>query len=370
MSNWRVYLIRTVSGEVGSRLDAVSGSWSIELNGIESGSVVVRKDQLARIGREWWRPYTGGVLFVYTDASGVDRPIVGGPITGWSSETREELTLDWAGIREIFKNRILTRTMELSGLSLGTIAWRVVQEGMEDKPAGGLPIVHGQPEETTEDRADHQRTYEDWNLSNNGIDKRLTELSEVINGPDIMFRPEWVDDDHMLVRWSMVHGTEGNPRIDQDSHLEFDTTVPLSSFSDMSLQSEAGHIVNRVWATGDGEGEDIARTSVQDLSSLQHWFPFMEKVITDSDQSNVDKLRAKASGELDASKEMLDQLTLSTRANDKKNVFGTFFVGDVAEVSLSGWFAISDGRYPMRIIALSGDLSESVSIDFQEDSWD
>ena len=367
---YSVYLIRTVTGEVGARLDVMSGSWSIELNKEESGSIKAKKSDLARINRDWWTPSIGGVLFTYTDPDGIERPIAGGPITGWSGETSEDLTLDWKGIRHIFVNRIITTDLSFKGLSLGTIAWRVVQNGMDDKPAGGLPIVHGQPEETVEDNANHQRTYEAWNLSNNGIDKRLTELSEVINGPAIMFRPEWVDEYKTRVQWSVVHGTERNIWIEQAHHLDFDTTMPQSPFSDMSVTSDASAIVNRVWATGSGEGQDVARTKAEDLSSLSRWYPFQEKVITDSDQSEVSKLFQKASGELMTSRQMLDQLTMSFRANNRKHPLGTFFVGDEADVWLKGWFSIPDGRHPMRIISMSGGLDGKVTLDFQKSYWD
>ncbi|MED6116905.1 hypothetical protein PIB30_104675, partial [Stylosanthes scabra] len=231
----------------------------------ESGNIKVRKSDLARWSTEWWAPWSGGVLLVHHGPDGVDRPIAAGPITGWSAETAEDLTLDWKGIREILAHRVIAQDLKFSGVSLGTIAWRVVHDMSEIKPGGGLPIVHGSPEETVTDDADHQRTYESWNLANNGIDKRLTEISEVIGGPDIMFRPQWANDEHTGVVWAMVHGTEGRPRIAQTWTADMDTTAPRAGLSDLSVKSEASHIVTRVWATGSGEGAGVARTYVQDL---------------------------------------------------------------------------------------------------------
>lgn len=367
---WSVHLIRTVTGEVGPRIDAVSGSWSIELNKTESGSIKARKADLARIPRGWWSPHTGGVMFVHHGPDGVDRPIAAGPITGWSSETAQDLTLDWAGIREILAHRVIAQDLKFRGVSLGTIAWQVVNGMGAIKPGGALPIVHGSPEQTITDGADHQRTYEAWNLANNGIDKRLTELSEVINGPDIMFRPEWADESRTRMHWSMVHGTERRPRILQTWTADMDTTAPRAGLSDLSVKSEAAHIVSRVWATGSGEGAGVARTYVEDLSSLRDWAPFMEKVISDNDQSDTGKLRVKAQGELAASKRMLDQLTMSMRADSVKHPVGRVQVGDLVNVTLGGWVAIPDGTHPMRLISMSGGLDEKVTLDFQEDSWE
>lgn len=366
---WSVHLIRTVTGEVGPRVDAVSGSWSIELNKIESGNIKIRKADLARWGAEWWAPWSGGVLFVHHGPDGVDRPIAAGPITGWSAETADDLTLDWSGIREILAHRVIAQDLKFTGMSLGTIAWRVVHDMSEIKPGGSLPIVHGSPEETVTDDADHQRTYEAWNLANNGIDKRLTELSEVIGGPDIMFRPQWANDEHTLLVWAMVHGTEGRPRIAQTWTADMDTTAPRAGLSDLSVKSEASHIVTRVWATGSGEGAGVARTYVQDLDSLGQWAPFTEKVISDNDQSDTGKLRVKAQGELAASKEMLDQLTMSMRADSVKHPVGRVQVGDAVNVTLKGWVSIPDGLHTMRLISMSGGLDEKVTLDFQQDSW-
>lgn len=368
---WAVYLIRTVTGEVGAQLDPTTGSWSIELNKTETGSVGVKKQDLARIPASWWRPWQAGILFTYTDPFGDEKPVVAGPITGWPTETKTEFTLDWAGIRKILERRIITTNKEYKGISLGTIAWRIVEETSAEKPNGGLPIVHASPEQTvSDDKADHQRTYEAWNLSNNGIDKRLTEISEVINGPDIMFAPRWANDEHTAIEWGMYHGTEARPPIIQTWTPDFDLTGPNPAITDPSITSDASALVHRVWATGSGEGDDVARAYAEDLTTLKDWVPYMEKVITDSEQADTAKLGAKASGELENSKHMIDQLSFSVRADSKKYPLGSYMVGHTGNVTLDGFFSIPDGTYPMRIIKASGGLDEKVSLEFQQDAWD
>lgn len=370
MTGFTVYLLRTVTGEVGSRIDPMTASWAIELNKIESGSIKVAKRDLLRRGAEWWAPYSGGVLITYTGPDDTERPITAGPITGWSAETAEDLTLDWAGIRTILAGRVIAQTMSYRGLSLGSIAWAIVDGTSSIKPAAGLPITHGSPTETATENADHQRTYERWNVANNAVAKRLTELSEVINGPDIMFRPEWVDDDHRMIRWSMVHGTEANPHIAQARTPDFDTTAPASDVADISAKSEAAHMVSRVWATGAGEGDGVARVYVEDLASTARGFPFLEKVISDNDQASPDKLRVKAQAALAESQSMIDQLTFSVRADSRKNTLGTFCVGDQVQVTVRGLRSIPDGRHQMRLIQMSGGLDEKVTLDFQKEVWD
>lgn len=361
--SWSVYLIRTVTGEVGSRLDPVSASWSIELNKVESGSVKVRKEDILKYDKLWWAPHSGGIMMTYTTPDGNERPIVAGPITGWPTETEDEIELSWSGIRWIFTKRVIDQTLEYQGPSLGNIGWNIVENTMSQKPGGLLPIYHASPDE----EVGRQRTYEDWNLSNNGVDKRLTELSEVINGPDIMFRPEWKEFPR-TIQWGFYHGTEYNTVIEQQYIPDFDSTTPQTNVNSVSVKSAADHIADRVWCTGSGEGEGVARVSRTSLDRVQKGFPFLEKVISDSDQSKEDQLAGKAEGELAASRDMLDQVTISYQS-DSKNPIGTFFVGNVALVTLKGFISVPDGSRNMRIIKMNGDLTNSVTLDFQEASW-
>ena len=363
---WKVYLLKTVTGEVGPPLDVQSGSWSIELNKTEAGSVKARKAQLRRIPRRWWEPRTGSILMTYTDADGVERPIVAGPITGWPTETPETLDLEFAGIRSLLELRTIAQDMTLNGPSLGSIAWAIVDETCRIKPGGALPIIHGSPWE----ESGRQRTYYRWNLANNIVDKRLTELTEVINGPDIMFRPQWADEDHTRITWAMVHGSEADPRIPQTWTPVFDTTAARSDVQDLTVKSTATHLATRVWYTGAGEGEGTARVYAEDTTRIPDGVPFTEKVLSDSDQPNPDRLREKAEGALAASKRMLDQVTMSIRAGARRAPLGLWHVGDTCEVTLAGWVSIPDGSRLMRIIAASGDLSEKVTLDFQENTWD
>lgn len=362
---WTVYLIRTITGEVGSRIDAVSGSWEITLNKTWTGSVTVKKNDLRKLGREWWAPDSGGVLFTFTDPYGVERPIIAGPIRGYPSETRTDLQLDFEDIRSIFDRRTVEQTLTYKNLALGTIAWELVLEAQRQKPGGDLPVVHGSPYET----GTHQRTYEAWNLANNGFGKRLTELAGVINGPDVAFRPRWANSTKTRIEWVLVHGTNMNPCIAQSVVPDFDMTAPGAGVSSISMKSSAEHMAQRVWATGAGEGAGVARTYAQDLRALRAWVPFTETVISDTDQADTNKLYEKAAGELRTSQAMLDQVTFDIPANNRQNPLGTFHVGDAANVNLSGWLSIQDGLKSMRLMKMSGSLDNEVTLDFQEDEW-
>lgn len=364
---WRVFLAQTTTGLIGREADPVSGKWSIDLNKIESGSLVVRKSDLAGVDRRWVTPWWASVVFAYVNPDGETVPWCGGPITGWSQETDTDLTLEWRGIREVLARRVLENDYHFQNMSYGTIAWNVVQAGML-KPGGALPIVHGSPSE--EWAGGYERTYEAWNLANNGIDKRLTELSDVINGPDIMFRPQWARGDRSAVEWSMVHGTRFEPSIAQEHVPDWDLTAASSSVASASVQSEASGITTRVWGTGAGEGKATVITKAESLELVSEYYPFLESVISDTDQAKVGPILAKCRAALTGSRLAIDQLAISVDASDVKTPLGSWQVGDDATVTVGDEFwSIPSGTRTMRILGASGDLSETVSVDLQEGQW-
>ena len=364
--SWVVHLVETVSGMVGRAVDPVAGSWSVEINKSDSGSLTVKKAELAGLGKEWFTPWKSSVLFSYVTPDGDVVPWCGGPITGWPSESLTELELSWSGIRKIFERRHIERDMKLTGMSLGSIAWEVVKAGM-DKPGGGLPIVHGTPTETYS--PGHQRTYEAWNLANNIVDKRLTELSEVINGPDMMFRPQWAASDMSRVRWEFVHGTRVDPAIPQTWVPDWDATSQ-ADVVDLDLTSSADEIASRVWGTGAGEGKATVITKAESLSLVTEYFPFLESVISDPDQEKPAPILAKCRAALSGSRRMVDQLSLTVRADSVKNPLTSWWVGDDASVTLPDtFFTVPGGTRDMRVIKASGGLNEQVSVELQEGQW-
>lgn len=364
--SWQVSLVETVSGTVGRNLDPVAGSWSMELNKIDSGSVTVKKRDLAGLDVEWFTPWKSSVLFSYITPDGDAVPWCGGPITGWPQESVHDLELSWAGIRKIFEHRHLEKDLRLTGMSLGSIAWELIRAGM-DKPGGGLPIIHGTPTERYS--PGHERTYEAFNLANNIVDKRLTELSEVITGPDMMFRPEWATEDRSRVRWQFVHGTRVDPTIPQTWVPDWDATSQ-ADVVDLDLTSSADQIASRVWGTGAGEGKGTVITKAEDLTLITAYFPFLESVISDPDQKKPDPIRAKCASALAGSRRMVDQLSLSVRADSVKNPLTSWWVGDDARVTLpEDFYTMPGGTRDMRIIKASGGLGEQVSIELQEGQW-
>jgi len=133
-------------------------------------------------------------------------------------------------------------------LSLHTIAKRIMQI-ITAATAGDLPIVY--PDDIAGDAV---RTYPGYDLAYVG--QRLTELTQVIDGPEIEFRPEFVDEvSKQQIRWRM---RIGNPRL---GNLGFphafdygralvDLTYGVDGSAKATRDFERGNGMNRDLVTG------------------------------------------------------------------------------------------------------------------------
>lgn len=388
---WTAYLIRPMTGEVGAELSiAASGKWSIDLNDIEEFEVTVSKEQIRGIEPSWWRQWSGGVLITKIGVDGAERPWVAGPIVDPPEEARETVTLTCRGIGAILEQRVVLAkdflpggssasreqaqalaesVVRRSGMSFGTIMQEVVKLSTDPKTGGYLPIRFASPREVKSTL--NERTYWGYNLANNLAWKRLTELSNVLKGPDMMFRPEWEDSSRTGVVWAMHHGTVAQPAIAQDWEMSLDTTAPRGPLADVKVTHDGADVVNRVYWTGAGEDQGTLVKVVQDLKRMREYVPLLETVGSTSDSDNPKLILEHARARLRAGASPLTQLTLVVDGDDERTELGHWHVGDLAAVTLAAdeWLTLPGGTTRQRIIAASGDfVSSKVKLDFQEDT--
>lgn len=382
---WRFYLLHPMTGQRGVEVKpAANSSWGIPLNGIEDLAVTVTKSDLAQIEASWWSPRSGGLLMTVETDDG-EHPVAAGPFMDVPTETQDTATLSASGIGALLEGRVVldqdyaptgsTPTpaqmtalakskVALTGRSLGTIMQDVVTYATEKKVGGQLPITFGTPRE--QHSSYNERTYEGFNLANNEAWKRLTELSEVNNGPDFMFRPEWADADHTHIRWVLYTGTRSQPGIAQDWTMDIDTTAPRSVASNVTVKGDATTYANRVYWTGAGEGAGVIVRAAQDLSELADYTPLVEAVGSTSDSENPDLILTHARAALAAGAQPTVQVSLAVDASDPRSLIGRWHVGDLARVTVRGWLNLPDGTHQMRIISAKGTAgSPIVNLEFQ-----
>lgn len=275
---YRVYLIHTLTGQVGAQLSPESGSWEIPLNGTESFSVKVPLSELEGIAGSWYSELWGGLLITWS-YKGKETPWLAGPITARPLITQDFLELEAKGVRELYSRLVVGTDIRPRNESLGHIMW-LLADAIHIKPGmSEFPIYDATPDPGGKG---HSRNYFAWNLQNNGLDKRMQELSAVANGPDVMFRPVWADEGHTSIKWGVHHGTSLSRHIYSPSLHLFDTTAPFSAIQDVEVRSDSSNLVSRVWASGSGEGAGTAIARVEDWSLVKAGFPFTETVLSDT----------------------------------------------------------------------------------------
>ena len=372
-----------MDGARGARLDlAAEGSWEIPLNGIESFSVTVGKDQVRRLDPLWWSPYRTSVAVSWQREDGSLDAWIAGPIIGPPAETRATVTFECRGIGAVLERRVLTaqepisqstaaqvemmtKRLRYAGMSLGTIGQEVVKRGMA-KVGGTLPIAFGSPRE--QGLTLNERTYEGHNLANNGVWKRLTELSGVRNGPDIAFRPRWNAEGWL--EWVMVHGTYAQPQIAQEWSMDLDTTSSRTPVASVDVTTDASRLASRVYWTGAGEGSTTMVRVAEDRSRLADQMPILETVGSTSDSANRDLIREHAIAALAASRDVVTQINMRVDGSDQRCEIGRWRVGDAARVTLGDeWLTVPAGTTAKRIISAKGSWSNAmVDLGFQDDA--
>lgn len=365
---WTAHLYQTTSGTIGPRLNFSSLSWSMELNGVESISIGLRKSMLPQVNLSYWlAPWWAGVVLFWED-----QPIVAGPILTRPNETFDTVSLTCGGIRSVLAKRLVINEqtnwdnlnksiVSYSGLSLGTIAQRVVKQS-QLKPGGSLPISFPLPEENVTNDADHQRNYRGFNVQNINCHDVLTKLSNVINGPDIMFKPRLTSPNKLT--FDMWHGTEKEPRIYQRDIPVWDTTAVNGSASELSVIVTGSYQTSRVFSTGAGQDEGVLIKVATNDIPLQLQYPLLETVINVGNSENPVVVQGYALSSLNANKLPLMEVQMTVRA-DGATPLGQFWPGDLVQVVTKGWLSLPDGPNQMRLLSISGGDSGDVKISLQ-----
>lgn len=289
-------------------------------------------------------------------------PIVGGPISDPVSVDAVKISVTVDGITKLLETRFVVpesfsarRQVTFKNLSLGTIAKRVVEQAMA-KPSGALPITFQDDE-----KAGNERNYQAFNVANLAASQLLDNLSNVISGPDIDFRPYIRDPQHFA--FHMHTGTAASPYIGQRTVHDFE--VGSTDVGELTAAYSTAFTAHRVF--GVGSGQDVstltARVGVDDTDGvmISKDFPFVERVHTDSSVTKVDLLRRQAQGKLLTNP--IVQPTLTVRA-DGTTPLGRFWPGDVCRVTVHDSPIFADGTYEWRILGMSGDAGKTVKLDF------
>lgn len=372
---WSAHVVETMSGRRGPSVElAAGGAATITLNTADELTIPSTWGAVAGLGL---RPWVHS-LVVCVDYGDGPVPVAGGPVVdppaprSLVANLGEMVTLSAHGIRAILAHRILTggdhgpgdeaalvaARPGWSGISLGSIGWRLVEQVMA-KRAGWLPIVHGQ----ADDPASRVRNYEGYNVANNDVDKLLDDLSNVIGGPDMMFRPRWTNAEAVAVEWAFVHGTDSDVHIPQTREWGLDVTAVDGPVSRVELTvGDLPNPATRAYGVGAGDGEGVL---VRIAEHIPEGFPLLEQVAGESDSDTPDVIAEKAEAMLGT--EPLVQLTITWDARFEGVRVDQVNVGDRVLLNLPAvQYLVPAGRSLWQLIALKANLgSPHVTGEFQ-----
>jgi len=386
---WRAYLIETMTGAIGREVEmSTDGRYDIRLNMVEEVQATVQKSSLRGVYRKWLEPWRAGMLFTFTPRDdkgrwvGEEVPVVAGPFTDAPEEYTDSLSFHVSGIRRLFEKRLVlakqfgvsdadVKAMKASkltytGAPLAFIAQDIVRRSLT-REGGFLPIrfATNVPSKVANG---HTRTYYGYDVNNNAIDKRLTELSEVANGPDIMFRPEWADSEHTHIRWAMVTGTHEVPTIGQKHKVFIDLTSQRNPVSEFSINARADDMVSRAYVSGAGEGAAVEIGAAETVQGYPRGIPLMEVAETRPDIKKVETLRGHARRAVNLS--TVVSIAATVDGSDIRSAFGRWLVGDEMDLTCKGFFHIPDGSHRVRVVRASGGFTSShVTLHLQEELW-
>lgn len=387
---WGAWLVETMTGRVGARLDLLGGSVETVLNGADTLKIATPWHELAKVDRRRWAPWQASLLIAHACPLLPDwRAWASGPIINLPSAEHVSINgedtvvaeIPGKGLREMLRYRIetagtdytgdvdavKTATRKLSGMSLGTIGAELVKAALARR-GGQLPIRFRAELRETGLTPGHERTFEGFNVASSDVDKLLSNLSEVQGGPDFVLRPSLTTDNGWQVTHDLLHGSSASPHIPQERQLVWDATAPDGPVTGMQIVTDSSLVATRVWATGAGDGAGIAMQVAEDQERLSAGWPLMETVVSSQTTTELATLAQHASGRLEAGHSPTVQANVTVQADHPASVLGTWHVGDRVLLCTPDHPALPAGEYLMTIITASADLgSESVRVHLQED---
>lgn len=230
-----------------------------------------------------------------------------------------------------------------SGLHLGTIGKRIVQQSMA-WPGGNLPIVFEDDKPGA-----HVRTYVGAELPR--IGQMLENITGVQDGPDIEFRPRW-SADRLGVEWFY---RSGDPRLASVATHRINMAVVDSPVDELTVRESGAVLGSLAWTSG-ARAADVAMVErVVDPRLLDAGYPLLELV--DSSRSSVTERATLLAYSREAARNGGFPLThwpLSVHTGGAGEPRATEFgVGDFLELTVENDPFIESGRYLRRVVNLS-----------------
>jgi hypothetical protein len=357
---WTCYLFATRTGEVLDEITlAAEPSWDAAINAEGSLQIQALVEDIADADLRSYGTDGGRLaLALCLGEAPYGKIVQAGPI--WSAsfdDYSKLLTLQAKGIWSLLNRRLLVAPgwqppnvltsdaydTVFTDAPLPYIAKSLIDQ-CRQHVGGTLPI--DTPLSTSEggtmpETGTHDRTYVSHEMATYG--QRLYELTQVIDGPDILFNPYFAD--HKHVRWQMLIGDPYLAQSTQDAVFEY----PGNLFY-LSVNLDSSHRATEVVVRGNGSERALLYSYANSLELTDAGWPLISLV--DSSHTSVTE-QATLNG---WSAAILAQQTGVVETWDVTATIGgnpglsDYLPGFRVRYSVNGHSWVPDGEYRFRLI--------------------
>jgi len=351
-------IVDTRTGVKQETVFPASGSWKRILNGNGSGSHTFQLGDRALSSASWRALTTPWARTLVVSRNG--SVVYAGLITSRPYDHgTTTLTVNHTDIRGILASRYpfgvgtyAGGTLVCSGLSLRAIAGRVVAAGLTGpRSTYSLPIIIP----TTTELGNDSRTYDNWNFQT--VSDILDDLQQVANGPDIDFEPRWSASG--TLEYVMRVGTPTVPLLGGAS-FDFNMNGTKSPLSGIGVNEDGSAQISGVFIIGQGSEADMIVGGIPVGSELPGIIPARDttqsfKTVTTEATAGAMAVAASA-----ALYGLTKQWDFKMVANDAVPIEG-LRLGCTLKLHFQNDPWIPDGWSSLRLIGLSGDMTETVT---------
>lgn len=351
---WRVWSVDTRTGQKQKVIPVSGFTWSCALNEGSSGTATVLLDNQNTRGFDWWDllDVVRRTLVIEWDG----HPVYAGVIWSWDYDySTKRITVNHSDIWSLLTRRLLftgysnlmKQKFTLASASLWDLARGVVEAGTAG--AYSLPIFY---QGTTS--GGRSRTWYGYELP--VVADELQAIIEAEGGPDVVFDPRWSTNGKVL-EYLMWDGSEG-----PNGLIPVNLSANQKMLHGLRIKRDASEVATVVIGTAEGSEEDL---EYEVASTGGSPYPHLVKDLSMPKEKSPQMLYDRTWAELSAVAEPVEQWSANMNASDAFRVT-MVKLGRMFDLYSYGDQMVTDGHHMMRVIQYSGDLSETVKLEFQE----
>jgi hypothetical protein len=238
-----------------------------------------------------------------------------------SNQTR---SIQAAELWSYFRHRVVDYSETFTAADQFAIAQSLINKAQASS-GGDIGVTVG----TETCGVTRDRTYNRYELK--PVGEAVEQLAEVQNGFDFAIDPAWIAGD-LVATFRLSYPRRGR------NYLETGHVFELGrNMIKFEWPSDGTRAANKVWATGNGEGDAMLITSASDASQLAPassggaGYPLLETVFPNKDISVQATLDAAAQGRLVTTAVPVVLPTITVRA-DVDPILGSYITGDAARI--------------------------------------